>query len=407
MNVIYDVAVLGAGRSDPLARTGIFRVVENTAHRLAVSREVSVSFHASRFAAESIAFIHDDRQLDNELFPLSGTCRRMFPVCMKPAGFHLSRLKRRLFDLACAPPVGLFGRSHIFHSPFYPFPQRLRDFAHLKRFLTVHDLIPILHPEFFTSKMARLLLEQALEGVGEDGWVLCDSRSTRDDVCAYLGHLDPSRVFVAALAAPEDLRPCDDGERLSLVRRQYAIPDGPYLLCLGTLEPRKNTSRLIRCFARMVLQEKADDLSLVLTGAKGWDYGKVFDEVESTGALKGRIVFTGFVDSEDLAPLYSGALAFVYPSFYEGFGLPPLEAMQCGTPVITSNTSSLPEVVGDAGIMVAPTDEDGLCEAMVKLYRQPALRAAMAERALARAATFTWDAYMDETIRAYRTAVES
>ena len=194
---------------------------------------------------------------------------------------------------------------------------------------------------------------------------------------------------------------------MASARAKYAIPDAPYVLTLGTLEPRKNIHRVIRCFAKTVLEEKIDDLCLVLVGAKGWSYGEAFEELGRYPSLRKRIVLTGYVDLEDLAPLYSGALSFVYPSFYEGFGLPPLEAMKCGVPVITSNTSSLPEVVGDAGIMVAPTDEDALSHAMLKIFRDSSLRARMSERSLARAALFSWEKCVEETIRAYKIAIDS
>jgi glycosyltransferase involved in cell wall biosynthesis len=121
--------------------------------------------------------------------------------------------------------------------------------------------------------------------------------------------------------------------------------------------------------------------------------------------VRDRIVMTGYVAEDDLAPLYSGALAFVYPSLYEGFGLPPLEAMQCGTPVITSNTSSLPEVVGDAGIMVDPLDQDALCDALSRVHGSAALRRELSRRSLARARQFSWERCIDQTLAAYRTAL--
>jgi glycosyltransferase involved in cell wall biosynthesis len=129
--------------------------------------------------------------------------------------------------------------------------------------------------------------------------------------------------------------------------------------------------------------------------------------VEGLPAIRGRIVLTGYVDDADLAPLYRGATAFVYPSLYEGFGLSQLEAMQCGTPVIASNTSSMPEVVGDAGILVDPRDGDALCQAMLDLCRDAPMRARLSERSLARAARFTWERTTREALAAYRAALEA
>jgi glycosyltransferase involved in cell wall biosynthesis len=154
----------------------------------------------------------------------------------------------------------------------------------------------------------------------------------------------------------------------------------------------------------MVQQENLPDLSLVLVGTKGWNYEKIFEEILAKPEIRDRIIVTGYADDEDLAAIYSGASVFVYPSFYEGFGLPPLEAMQCGVPVITSNTSSLPEVVGDAGIMVTPADADALCQAMLKICSDQALHQSLSVKALQRAQQFSWNACLEKTIGAYRLA---
>ena len=171
------------------------------------------------------------------------------------------------------------------------------------------------------------------------------------------------------------------------------------------MEPRKNIDHTVRCFARIVKEQHISDLNLVLVGTKGWDFDKIFTEMMKHNSVRDRVIVTGYVADEDLAAIYSGAQMFVYPSLYEGFGLPPLEAMQCGVPVITSNTSSLPEVVGEAGIMVNPQDSDVLCQAMTDIYRKPALRNELATRALARAKQFSWASCAQQTVRAYETVL--
>ncbi len=143
-------------------------------------------------------------------------------------------------------------------------------------------------------------------------------------------------------------------------------------------------------------------LHLVLVGKKGWLDNNIHSEISNLyPRLRERIIFTGYVPDEDLAPLYSGSLVFVYPSVYEGFGLPPLEAMQCGTPVITSNTSSLPEVVGNAGITVAPLDEDSLCHSIWELYQNDSLRNSLSTKSIEQAAKFSWEKCLQQTISAY------
>ena len=192
---------------------------------------------------------------------------------------------------------------------------------------------------------------------------------------------------------------------LEQVRKKFGIPNGPYILSLSTLEPRKNIAQTIRCFVRLLEQEKIDDLSLVLVGSKGWDYDSIFEEIAASPKIRDRIIVTGYAADEDLAPLYSGATMFVYPSFYEGFGLPPLEAMQCGVPVITSNTSSLPEVVGEAGIMVDPHDADELSQAMLKIYNSTDARQRMSLESLEQAQKFSWKRCAEQTIDTYKAAV--
>jgi glycosyltransferase involved in cell wall biosynthesis len=174
---------------------------------------------------------------------------------------------------------------------------------------------------------------------------------------------------------------------------------------VNTLEPRKNTERVVRAFTRLVREQRDDDLMLVLVGAEGWLRDGITAALADAGPVRARIIVTGYVSDHDMAPLYSGALGFVYPSLYEGFGLPVLEAMQCGTPVITSNTSSLPEVVAGAATMVAPTDPDGLCQAMHRLATDGALRATLSAKGRERAALFTWDRCTQQVLSGYEVAL--
>ena len=241
---------------------------------------------------------------------------------------------------------------------------------------------------------------RTISRISPGDFVFAISQSTKNDLCNY-SNIDPSRVYVTHLAAADNFRPCGDRARIDGVRRQYGIPDAPYALSLCTLEPRKNIEATIRSFSRLVKQQNIDDLNLVLVGARGWKFDEIFNELDRSLVEKERVFLTNYVPDEDLSPLYSGSMMFVYPSLYEGFGLPPLEAMQCGVPVITSNTSSLPEVVGDAGIMVNPEDEDAISQAMLELYQSDELREDLSGRSLDRAAGFSWKKCADETVEAY------
>ena len=433
MKVLYDISVLGTGYYYPRARTGVFRVVEHIAYGLASSKECDLSFCASEsfqtlnqsldylafnshFKGVSLPETHFTkikRVLDSQLrdfnTEINNACNEeqlkiLYLKILRKLLYHTDKMIGGNSFHLIAPKT--LEQADIFHSPFYPIPEQVKRVKNKNTFLTVYDLIPIMFPQFFEFKEDHLL-NKILDSLAPDNWAICISDSTKNDLCNKFPKIDPSRVFVTPLAASELFYPCNDSEQISLIRKKYNIPNAPYILSLSTLEPRKNIDHTIRCFAHLSQQEHIKDLYLVLVGTKGWDYNKIFEEISNNNSLQDRIIVTGYVADEDLAALYSGAMAFVYPSFYEGFGLPPLEAMQCGVPVITSNTSSLPEVVGDAGIMVSPTDTDALCQSMLEIYNNPSLRKTMSLRSIERSKQFSWEKCTQSTINAYKTALSS
>ncbi len=415
IKVLYDISVLGIGHY--FIKAGVVRVVENILEGLITNDECNVYGHVS-------SPFHLHPALDALTLLHTSAC----PVWIQPRHRHLYSGIRDLvlrhqgarsdkltkWSLFLASAVLEMGRcspipeADIYHSPFRPLPKIVGKGNRTPRFLTVYDLIPLRFPEYYsTGSRFFNVVRDSLQSLKSEDWALCISESTRNDLCEYRPDLSPERVIVTPLAASSIFRPCRENSVLDATRRKYSIPDGSYILSLGTLEPRKNLPRLIKSFARLVKQEHIADLSLVLVGVKGWQYDEIFREVAATGLSYDRINFTGFIPDSDLSALYSGALAFAYMSQYEGFGLPPLEAMQCGVPVITSNTSSLPEVVGEAGIMVSPDDEDGICQAMLDLYRDSTLRSELAARSLERASLFSWERCVHETVEAYKKALNS
>jgi glycosyltransferase involved in cell wall biosynthesis len=337
---------------------------------------------------------------------LSGALVGAHRVLRRIAGHHpLPRWVRRggaLVDRQIHPPVTDGSPPvDIFHSPAAPLPARAASVRAPGRLLTVYDLSYLRFPQIYGPAYAAVM-NAALQSITGDDWVITSSQATR---CELIERKVASaeRIFVSALAAdPATFYPCRDEGALEDVRRRLGIPEGPYLLSVNSPDPRKNLAHAVRAFGRVVRQERVQDLSLVLAGNSGPGSDGVHAAVHAIPGLRDRVRFTGYVADDDLAALYSGALALIYPSIYEGFGLPPLEAMQCGTPVVTSNTSSLPEVVGDAGLMLDPHDEDALSAAVLRLYRDRHFRATLSAASLSRSSSFTWERNIDQTLTAYR-----
>ncbi len=447
MNVLYDISVLGLGQSNPLARTGVARAVENIACGLASSlncklafcdglfsmfsqrsgfAKASEIFYASLDYCNSHAQFSDTPLMHSSFFLRFGkkliemqsmleaykAVHNISPEFDPAVLSGLEESLQKFIDSLDRIPYAISSKRlqsfDIFHATFYPIPLQARQVQKVVKFLTVYDLIPILYPKWCGGWEEQRNTETLDSLVPEEDWVLAISQATKNDLCNYFGdRLDPDRVIVTHLAAdPVRFYPCSDPVLLEQTRQKYKIPSGSYILGLSTLEPRKNLDRLIRCFAQVSLQQNIRDISLVLVGNPGWKFSRILDEVSRYQlSLKDRIVLTGRVDDADLPVLYSGAMAFAYPSLYEGFGLPPLEAMHCGTPVITSNTSSLPEVVGDAAMMVDPEDDDALCDAIYQIYTREDLRHHLAIKALQRSKHFSWKRCVHETIAAYKLAL--
>lgn len=264
--------------------------------------------------------------------------------------------------------------------------------------LSIHDMSLQLFPRYHTWKK-RLLTSRLLPAAARRARaILVPSDSTRRDVTRLLD-VDPARVRVIPYAAPPHFRRvAPDAARLA---QRYGVR-APYFLYVGTLEPRKNLDRLLRAFA--AIASAVPEHSLVLVGQRGWSYGEILREA-ARKELAGRVVLTGYVPEADLPELLSGAVAFVYPSHYEGFGLPVVEAMACGTPVLTSRCSSLAEIGQGAALLVDPGDERALREALLALATDPALRRDLAARGLERAAGYSWQRTGRETVAAYQEAL--
>jgi glycosyltransferase involved in cell wall biosynthesis len=265
---------------------------------------------------------------------------------------------------------------------YFLLPRRLAPFA---RVVTIHDMVPFVYPEThepLTNVLFRRYIPRTLGLVDR---VVTVSDSAKADIQRFYG-IDGDKVTAIHNGVAPRFRP-PLAEDITATLRMHQI-EPPYFLAVGSIQARKNLETLFEAFAR--LRDAGFAHRLVVVGQKAWKSQGVFQRLYDLGIAE-CVVLTGYVDDRDLPALYAGADCFVFPSLYEGFGLPPLEAMACGTPVVAARTSSLPEVAGDAAILVEPRDVDGFAAAIRSIVQQPDVARDMKARGLARARSFTWE----------------
>ena len=282
----------------------------------------------------------------------------------------------------------------LFHGPAFLAPPFQNGF---KSVTTIHDLVAFHHPKTIPAKYAiymRFLIRMMIK---KTRGIITDTACIKGEIIDFF-NIDPSRIFTVPIAVSEQFRPIKDQELIAQVKKRYGI-QRRYFLYVGNIEPRKNLSRLfLACDS--IREKLSRDFQLVVTGKKGWLYREIFETLAGT-AFRDNIVFTQYVKKTDIPILYNGADFFVFPSIYEGFGLPILEAMRCGTPVITSSVSSMPEVAGDAALFVDPFKISDIAEKILSLAFDESLQKALRNKGFKQAAKFSWERTAQLTQQVY------
>lgn len=269
--------------------------------------------------------------------------------------------------------------------------------------VSVHDLSFEHLPQTFNRRSRTQLRLTVRHSVRRAARILTLSEHTRRDMIETYG-TSPERITAIPLAAPSYFGRVQEEKELQRVRHIYGI-EGDYILCVSSIQPRKNLPRLVRAYASLRNKRGPGKLpKLVLVGKCAWLYDETLRSIEE-GKMKDSVILTGYVPQSDLPALYSGSVCFVYPSYFEGFGLPPLEAMKCGTPVIAGNRTSLPEVVGDAGILVDPFDVSAIAAAIERIVDDSDFRHQLSVRGLARSRIFDWRETARRTLNVYEQVV--
>lgn len=297
----------------------------------------------------------------------------------------------------------ILSRFDAYFSPFSPISPIVYK-SNITTYIFIHDLIPIYHPEYCSKKFA-IKYKNWMQNLAADN-IICNSKYTQQDLLKFRPDLSNKNIQVTYLASDNKFIQMSDKNALKTVKDKYQINTKKYFLALSALTPRKNFVHLLKAFVLFLSKNKDEDVSLVLVGPKHRGYNDILKTISTFDDYKNNIIQTGYADEQDLAALYSGATAFVYPSLYEGFGLPVLEAMQCGTPVICTDNSSLPEVGGDAVLYITGKDEKETADTLTRLYQNSSLSAELSQKGLQRAQLFSWEKSVKEILSCIQTGVK-
>ena len=304
-----------------------------------------------------------------------------------------SNIIKTLWKSGFIPKKFFFPKVDILHSTTFCIPKK----GYKKLVVTIYDLSFLTHPEFHLEDNVYHCHKGSLEAVQYADKIIAISENTKKDLVKYL-HCDPRKIVVTYLGVDKRFKPIKNQNKIEEIKKKYDLSKR-YIFTLSSIEPRKNISGLIESYARLPTGI-TDVYDLVIAGGKGWRNLDIYKRVRKSDFEK-KVRFIEYVHDNDLPYLYNGATVFVYPSFYEGFGLPVLEAMTCGCPVISSNISSIPEVVGKAGILINPNNTYELRDSIQKLLENPKVQKRMSKRGLKQAKKFTWEKCAKQTYKIY------
>ena len=443
MKVAFDISILGAEERTPENRTGIYKAIEALLKQLLLLKKQGLVKDLELIAFSSdLLHIEGSRAVWARLLAEAGIPAEELPFFGHNLLTPIQKMTLNLWEQKMTKKkqknvrflesfsfllIKQIFRKHLKqystqvanHLPqgtivHIPFTRELGKFPYvsgLTRVATCYDLTPIVcEARAKENPKDKRKHEATLHSIIQEDFVCCISKSARTDLLAFCHDLKPENLVVTYLGAETGkFTPITNVEVLQQVRKHYGIQlSSSYLLSVCTHLPHKNMPFLIRNFLELCAKQAiADDVVLVLCGGKRKFTKAMDDLLLQYPQYSHRVIVTGYVADDDLPALYSGATAFVLPSLYEGFGLPVLEAMQCGTPVLCSNTASLPEVGGDAALYASPIDDAQFQQQMITLLNSPELRQQMVEKGFKQAEKFSWEQSAKETLAVYRQAYES
>jgi glycosyltransferase involved in cell wall biosynthesis len=419
--LLFDLTELGKGYQSPFHLSGIPRVVESLLFPLLEQSPYAVRFTSveTRYGGEGYLKANHPELLGDYVTRPTWRERLHFEIVGRLQGVRghrrvnrrffrrsLEKIQHRLAVPEFRIPDQMIDSASLFHSFFGPIPLQLRRNPRMVIFLTVHDLIPF-QPDNTWSPPGATGTEyigRAFASLRRDSTtdhVVCVSHCVKRDFCAHTG-FPAERVFVTPLAADQKIfHPCSNPDQVNEMRRLLGLDERPYFLSLCRFARRKNLEGLLESFALASHDGSMKDARLVLVGDAGEEWQSRLETIARKLGIENRVKLTGFVPNEWLAPLFSAASAFVFSTFAEGFGLPALESLQCGAPLICSDLPVLHEVAGDAAIYASPRRPEEIARAMVDVISQPKIRHDLRSKGVARAALFSWNKCARATLDAY------
>lgn len=368
LKIAFDCEILFCGLTNNINRTGIYTVVYNIAKILLDKDDIDIYFYTHRTI---------EIELRESLIEI---------------------LENKYIQII-SENSKIWSYIDIFYSPVLAIPDFIiNHYKHIKRYIMLHDMIPIIYPEYFPHHNEKSWFNIVLQQlVRDNNYIFAVSENTKKDFLKYNPQFNTKNITVTYLGKNDRFKAKKFEDSKNIINK-YNIPQNKkYIFSLCTIEPRKNLIRIIRSFFKFLEKNNINDMVFVMGGTSWEHFIEKFNSEISE--YKDKIIKIGYVADEDLPYLYSCAEWFVYTSQYEGFGLPPLEAMSCGCPVIVSNNSSLPEVVGDAGILIDYDSDKQHIEAYEKYYFNEEYRKEMAQKGLERSKLFSWDKCVNEMLR--------
>lgn len=312
---------------------------------------------------------------------------------------------KRMSKLICSESDNIFdtrklAHADIYHSPIEGIPNEIKKFRQIKTVFTSHDLMPFIRPDLAPPQFYDTL-KAAYDSIDSNTTIIAVSESTKQDLLSYRTDLISEQVHVVHIAADENVFYINKGEeQVKYLKTIYNLSFDSYMLCLNRIQKYKNTQLVIDAYVKLVDEKLIKEIGLVLIGT--------FDDANTKSKMVEtysgyNIKFIEYVPEADLSLFYSNSVCFLYMSLFEGFGLPVLEAMQCGAPVVCSNAKSIPEVLGDSGICINPDSIDTLCENILKVLDDQELRRQMATKGIIRSKMFSWDKHASRVADIYKT----